>query len=173
MSEAITVINRDREHSLMVPAQVGTMKMGTVLGPAYAKVHDQLTAHQTDIDDSNRPYTLYRNIDWDQMNKKGFFAQLNMMFFKKWDLEIGITCPPEVPQTEGVEKLWLEAGRYVRAIHIGPYRKVGDTYTRIRHYAAEQGLGSFKPFSIEFYLNDPGEVPEADLQTEVLVPLSD
>jgi effector-binding domain-containing protein len=67
--------------------------------------------------------------------------------------------------------LTLEAGRYVKALHVGSYRKVGDTYTRIREYAADQGLGDFKPYSIEFYLNDPKEVAEQELETEVLVPL--
>jgi len=48
--------------------------------------------------------------------------------------------------------------------------KVGETYKKRRDYASEQTL-EFKNYSIEIYLNDPGEVSHAQLETEVLVPV--
>ncbi len=171
MSDEITIIERQAQHAVMIPAVVGTMKMGKVMGPAYASIMAHLKANNIELQNTDMPFTVYRNINWDEMNKKGFLATLKMMFVKKWDLEIGISCPELTPPGDEIQKLTLEAGRYLRAIHTGPYRMVGGTYTRIRNFASEQNLGTFKDYSIEFYLNDPGEVAAEELQTEVLVPL--
>ncbi|MCC7569204.1 MAG: GyrI-like domain-containing protein [Candidatus Methanofastidiosa archaeon] len=56
------------------------------------------------------------------------------------------------------------------ALHKGPYPLVGEAYERITAYAAAHGMKLCGP-TRELYLNDPAEVPESELLTEVQFPL--
>jgi effector-binding domain-containing protein len=56
------------------------------------------------------------------------------------------------------------------ALHKGPYPLVGEAYERITAYAAAHGMKLCGP-PRELYLNDPAEVPESELLTEVQFPL--
>jgi effector-binding domain-containing protein len=61
-------------------------------------------------------------------------------------------------------------GRAARVIHHGPYDGLRNTYAELGSYLASQGL-VMPPRSWEVYLNEPGKVPDADLATEIFVPL--
>ena len=58
----------------------------------------------------------------------------------------------------------------VTAIHRGPYQEVGVAYTRLFEYMAEQGLELAGP-SRALYLNDPEEVTEEELMSEIQLPV--
>jgi effector-binding domain-containing protein len=64
----------------------------------------------------------------------------------------------------------LPAIKAVSVIHKGPYQEVDVAYTRIFEYMAENGLEQAAP-PRSLYLNDPNEVPEEELLTEVQVPV--
>ncbi len=170
MSE-LTVIERSEQHTLCISEIVSTMKLGKVMGPAYQAIMDHLKKDGIECGEKDIPFTKYRNIDWDKLSKKGLFATINVMFFHKWEIDIGIPCPESATAEGRIKKMQIDPGKYIRAIHKGPYMKVGDTYDKIRSYATEQNL-DLKSYSIEFYLNDPRETPPSQLETEVLVPYS-
>lgn len=170
MSEQITLIERPVQPTLCIPKTASTMQLGKVMGPAYLAITNHLEAHGIQMSEENIPYTRYKQIDWTQTRKKGFLPLIQMMFFHKWVMDIGIPCPDSVPAKGEIKKTNLEAGKYIRTIHKGPYMKVGNTYQRILDFAAERHL-KLKNYSIEFYLNDPREVSAAELATEVLVPV--
>jgi len=170
MSELITIVQHPSRHALAVAEKVGTMKLGKVMGPAYQEITDLLKKQNIECGAQDVPFTLYKNVNWDTMNKKGFFAMVTMLFFHQWDMEIGIPCPEQATGEGRIHSITLDEGKYIRAIHTGPYMKVGDTYTCMQHYAAEQQM-RLKPLSIEFYLNDPRKVKPEELETEVLVPV--
>lgn len=87
--------------------------------------------------------------------------------------DAGLVVPDgsELPSTLGEQR--LAAGRYACTLHVGPYERVGDAWSRF--------MGEWLPRSgermvedgtcFELYLNTPAEVPEAELQTELYVPL--
>ncbi len=170
MSEQITVIKREKQHALCISEIVGTMKLGKVMGPAYENILEHFKNNEVELGEKDIPFTVYKNIEWDRLKKKGFIVTIQMMFFQKWDLDIGIPCPESVKGNDKAREMYLEPGQYIRLIHNGPYMKVGDTYKKIQSYAGEQNL-SLKNYSIEFYLNDPREVSADQLETEVLVPI--
>ncbi|MBF0234358.1 MAG: GyrI-like domain-containing protein [Desulfamplus sp.] len=170
MSEDITMIERSEQQALCISETVGTMKLGKVMGPAYQAIMDHFKEHDIKCGEKDIPFTKYKNIDWEKLNRKGLFAMINMMFFHKWEIDIGIPCPESATGEGLIKKMQLESGKYVRTIHKGPYMKVGDTYKKIRTYAIEHNL-KFENYSIEFYLNDPREIPASQLETEVLVPV--
>ena len=56
-------------------------------------------------------------------------------------------------------------------LHIGSYRNLHETYTKLFKYIEEQGLTVAGPCR-ELYFNDPGEVSEEKLQTEIQIPIA-
>jgi effector-binding domain-containing protein len=69
-----------------------------------------------------------------------------------------------------VEMVTLPAANVVSAIHKGPYEEVGVAYTRLFEYIKNNDLKAAGP-SRSLYLNDPNEVSEEELLTEVQIPV--
>jgi len=170
MSREISIIERTEQHALCVSEIVGTLKLGKVMKPAYQQIIDHLKQHQISLGEDNIPFTKYKNLDWEKINKKGLFSVIDMLFFYKWDMDIGILCPDTVAGAGYIKKIQFEPGKYIRMIHKGSYKKVGNTYKKILDYVAEQNH-KIENYSIELYLNDPREVETSQLETEVLVPI--
>jgi len=85
----------------------------------------------------------------------------------------GMIVGPEALQSEaGAVKGDLTPGGHVLTfIHVGPYATLRDDYAEMMDWIAEQGLTMATP-TWEIYLDDPGEVPEAELRTKVHVALA-
>jgi effector-binding domain-containing protein len=64
----------------------------------------------------------------------------------------------------------LPAIRAVSVVYRGPYPGVEAGYNRIFSYARENDMETLGP-SRELYFNDPAEVPEEELMTEVQMPV--
>ncbi|MGB9929080.1 MAG: MerR family transcriptional regulator [Methanosarcina sp.] len=62
----------------------------------------------------------------------------------------------------------LPAVKVVSVISRGPYKGVGAGYNKIFSYMTEKNLEPIVP-SRELYFNDPAEVPEGELMTEVQI----
>ncbi|MDD4252229.1 MAG: MerR family transcriptional regulator [Methanoculleus horonobensis] len=71
-----------------------------------------------------------------------------------------------------VEIRTLPGGRFASVLYTGPYPGVAKAYERLFSYMGEYGLAPAGP-SRELYLNDPAEVPEEELLTEVQFPMED
>lgn len=89
------------------------------------------------------------------------------------DIEVAIPITGSVDlKGTAVEVLTLPGGRFVSVLHTGPYGGVGKAYERLFAYMSEHGLAPAGP-SRELYLNDPCQVPEEELLTEVQFPVLD
>jgi effector-binding domain-containing protein len=64
----------------------------------------------------------------------------------------------------------LSAIRIVSFVYQEPYPGIEAGYNRIFSYAKESNLKTLGP-SRELYFNDPAEVPEEELMTEVQMPV--
>lgn len=64
----------------------------------------------------------------------------------------------------------LPAVKVVSAIYKGPYDGVEIGYSRLFEYMAEHGL-EIAGESRSLYINDPDEVSEEELLTEVQIPI--
>lgn len=62
------------------------------------------------------------------------------------------------------------AGRALHFTHVGPYATLRDSYGAAMAHITEEGLTIGAP-SWEIYVDDPGEIPEADLRTEITMML--
>lgn len=89
------------------------------------------------------------------------------------DIEVAIPITGSVSlDGTGVEVVTLPGGRFVSVLHTGPYPGISKAYERLFAYMGEHRFAPAGP-SRELYLNDPGEVPEEELLTEVQFPVQE
>jgi effector-binding domain-containing protein len=93
--------------------------------------------------------------------------------FKETEADIEVAIPVSGRVTVGASRFEiriLPAGRAVSAVHSGAYGKVGEVWGKVLRYIEENELRPNGP-GRELYLNDPSQVPEDELLTEVQVPV--
>ena len=61
-------------------------------------------------------------------------------------------------------------GRVVRAMHVGPYTELQETYTIIYAFVVAHNLEA-NGRSWETFVSDPGNTPEDELKTEIYYPV--
>ena len=169
MSE-IAIVQKKQQYALCESRIVRTLGLGNVMTPIYESITEFLKRHDIELGDNCMPFARYNDLNWEELNKKGLLSAINLMFFYKWDLSIGVTCPDSISPEGNLEKLNIIPGDYLCMIHNGPYQKVGETYAKILEYGKRQKIRTDN-YSIEFYLNDPRKTPKNLLKTEVLVPI--
>jgi effector-binding domain-containing protein len=85
------------------------------------------------------------------------------------DIEIALPVSGRISiEDEKMEIKTLPAIRAVSVIYRGPFHGVEAGYNRIFSYTEENNMEAVMP-SRELYFNDPAEVPEEELMTEVQV----
>lgn len=62
-------------------------------------------------------------------------------------------------------------GTALKVVHRGPYDRLRDTYGELEAHFAKEGI-PMPARSWEVYLNEPGVVPDADLLTEIYMPVA-
>ena len=62
------------------------------------------------------------------------------------------------------------AGRALKAVHVGPYNRLVDTYGQVMAHMETEKITPKAP-SWERYMNDPSSTPEAELVTEIYFPV--
>lgn len=86
------------------------------------------------------------------------------------DIEIAIPITGRISIDQDFEVKYLPAGKVVSTIHTGPYRNIGEAYTKIFEYAMKNGL-QIAGLTREIYITDPKGKPENELITEVQLPV--
>ena len=87
------------------------------------------------------------------------------------DIEIAIPVVGLVSlDNSRIEVRTLLGGRFLSVLHTGSYPGVEKVYERLFAWMNENRLVPTGP-SRELYLNDPAEVPEEELLTEVQIPV--
>ena len=89
------------------------------------------------------------------------------------DFEMAVCVPVNRLLEAGgdFEAIELDGGLAVSTIHKGPYSGMEATYSEMDAWMKENGYEVSGPYR-EVYLNDPNEVGEENLLTEILVPVS-
>ncbi|PWR70452.1 MerR family transcriptional regulator [Methanospirillum stamsii] len=87
------------------------------------------------------------------------------------DVEVAVPVTGRLPdQIPGIEVKTIPGGRFASAIHKGPYQDVHESWGKLYEWAANQGYEPKTPCR-DNYLNDPNDVPEEELLTELLIPV--
>jgi AraC family transcriptional regulator len=83
-----------------------------------------------------------------------------------------ILVPEGADIPAGLVEERVDAGRFACLTHIGSYRQLGSSWMRLKRELVPAGGYVLRDAtSYEFYLNDPGQVPEPELKTEICVPV--
>jgi effector-binding domain-containing protein len=87
------------------------------------------------------------------------------------DIEVALPIAGRITLDDpSIEVKNLPAGTFVSTIYTGPYQAIGKAHERIYSYVVDHGYVPDGP-SRELYYNDPHEVPEDQLMTEIQFPI--
>lgn len=87
------------------------------------------------------------------------------------DVEVAIPILGRLPDTDDrIRVSNLNGGRFLSLIYKGSYMGIHEAWSETYAYAIEQGISLGIP-GREYYLNDPDEVEEKDLMTEIQIPV--
>ncbi len=170
MNNDIEIVERETEQVLEIHARVPMWKMPFVMSKAYKRIAEYFET--AGVEPSGVPYAHYLNVDWADVNEESKFAAFIKMFTRKWEFLSGFPVGSTMEGSGDIQPGTLPGGRYIQTLHRGPYHKVGGTYKQLMAWVAQEGL-TVRNASVEIYLNDPRTTKQADLETIVLVPLSE
>ena len=145
------LLEQSAQSVLSIRTRTAVGNLPQVLGKAYGAIMQYLSEigqYPTDA-----PFTAYYNMDMQDL-----------------DVEIGFPVAAKLPGKDNIQPSEIPAGKQASCLHIGPYSQVEPAYDALMQWAKENG---HTPTGVayEFYLNDPGETPENELQTRIMFPL--
>ncbi len=86
----------------------------------------------------------------------------------KW--RIGMSIGKETEPAAPLRKDVFDFPKVAKYLHVGPYDKVGEAYSKIMAYLDQNGWKAAGP-AMETYLNNPMEVAPEKLETEIILPV--
>jgi len=168
MKTNFEIITREIGHVVEIEETVSMMKLPKVMGSDFQKILEFLKSNKAESMDA--PYARYLDINWEAQTTKSMMANMIELFTKKWHFMTGMPTSEKLEDKDMMKSRFFAERKYAKAIHMGPYQNVGKTYKNLFNWIKQQGLNA-APESIEFYMNDPGKVKKADLETVVLIPV--
>jgi effector-binding domain-containing protein len=98
------------------------------------------------------------------------YAAFYNMDMQDLDIEIGMQVSRELPGRDAIQAGHIPGGKAASAINIGPYSKMEPTYTALAQWMTEKGL---EPTGVayEFYIDDPAEISQKEIRTQIYFPL--
>ncbi len=168
MSERFEIVEKEIGPVIEIEEQAFMWKMPAVFAKDYRLISEYIAKQGSNI--SGMPYARYPGIDWERELGMSGIAQLVRMLTQRWHFHVGMPTEGELPGEGMLKSRHHQRQRYARTLHRGPYKEVGKSYTALVEWLAGQGERAADE-AIECYLNSPQEVPEAALETEVLVRL--
>lgn len=86
--------------------------------------------------------------------------------------EAAISVADDATLPAGLSERRIPAGRYAKAVHVGPYEQLPDSWARLMgEWLPNSGERMGDGVSYEVYLNTPADVPKEQLRTELYMPL--
>ncbi|MDH5392460.1 MAG: GyrI-like domain-containing protein [Gammaproteobacteria bacterium] len=152
-----------------IEESVHVWQMPKTFGRDYEMINNYLVSNAAEC--TGMPYARYVDMQWQKEVNRGLLANIFAVLFKKWHFFAGLPGSKVVQSSGPLLSRQINSQKYVRALHKGPYKDVGPTYKALYEWSLAQGL-ALKNEAIECYLNDPAKVKPADIETEILIPIS-
>jgi effector-binding domain-containing protein len=92
------------------------------------------------------------------------FVGYTGMDMENLNVEIGFLCTEPIPGDATVQPSQIPGGRAASVLHKGTYKDIGNGHMALHDWMESKGYESATGY-YELYLNDPGEVPEDQLET--------
>ncbi len=130
-------------------------EIGAALGAAYGRVAMFISANRLQMD--GQPIAI--NNYWDE---RGFGFDAGIPVSGTPSRGVGPDSPVRMGETYG--------GRVVRAVHVGPYTGLEETYAVVEAFIVAHKLEA-NGRSWDAFVSDPGNTPEEELTTEIYYPV--
>ena len=86
------------------------------------------------------------------------------------DVEVAVPISEKIEESDEIKCYELPGGKMAKTIHKGAYQDCGPTYLKLYDWLSENNKKIVGPIR-EVYLNDPTEVKEEDILTEIYAPI--
>lgn len=137
-----------------VRASCAAADMSSSMEQSFAKLHDTLDRHGLPKD--GQLLSVYHCVD---MKRKTF------------DYTAGLTVPAGTDTPPEMSAWSLPAAQALKVEHTGSYQNLGNAWSAAYKYAEHKRMKQSKAGTFEIYLNNPEQTAEADLRTDVYLPL--
>ena len=152
MTYRVEKIERPKTHVLSIRTRAAVQDLPKALGEGYAAIGQYMGESGTAP--AGPPFVAYYNEDMQDL-----------------DLEIGFPVASPIEGRGEIQAGEIPGGTFASCFHLGPYKDIEQAYEAVMDWIEIEG-GEPTGVSYELYLNDPDEVEEADLQTQILFPLA-
>lgn len=148
MTYQIEFAQQSAQSVLSIRTRAALGDLPRVLGVAFGSIAQYLG--ELGEDPSGAPFVAYYNMDMEDL-----------------ELEIGFPVAFTLPGKDEIKPGAIPGGPQVSCIHRGPYACIEPAYDELTRWAKQNG---YTPTGVayEFYLNDPGTMPEEELLTRVM-----
>ncbi len=86
------------------------------------------------------------------------------------DVQAGAFVPKAIESDGDITPATTPGGEALKLVHVGPYAKMSASWGRVFEHA--KSLGKTPGLGWEIYVDDPGEVDESELKTEIYLSIS-
>jgi effector-binding domain-containing protein len=141
------------QKTLCIRTRSSVKNLPAIIGKTYHEIMQYM--RELGEAPSGVPYIGYFNMDMNDL-----------------DVEIGFPVAEDIQEKGNIKMSEVPAGKYATTIHKGSYSKLDASYTTLMDWVKENNLeGTY--IGYEYYLNDPGEVSENELETKIIFQLKD
>lgn len=148
----IELLEQKAQPVLAVRTKTAMAELPKVIGENYGKIIGYL--NELGVQPADAPYTAYYNLDMENL-----------------DVEMGFPVAQVCPGKGEIQAGEIPAGKSASAIYKGPYAGMEQPYQAMFRWIEENGLQSTGVY-YEYYYNAPGEVPESELLTRIVMPVT-
>ncbi len=145
------LIELDDQKVVSVRRRCPVSDLPDVIGRTYGMIITHLSSQEKYP--GGLPFVGYFNMDMDDL-----------------DVEIGFPIQEDVVETDAIKMSKIPKGKYAQTLHVGPYMELEKAYDVLMRWIAENGYEA-TGVGYEYYLNDPDEVKESEIQTRLLFEL--
>ncbi len=149
MFGACSVIEREKQLVLSIRLKTPYQDLPKTIGESYHKIHAYMK--ELVVIPVGAPFVGYFNMDMDNL-----------------DVEIGFPVSKELPGKGEIKFSQIPSGKYATMIYTGPYNEMKEAYRGLSNWMEAHQVKS-NYLAYEVYLNDPAEVAESDLETQILL----
>jgi len=141
-----------QQHTAAIKMTRPVVQIGPAMGEAFPKIYHAVVS--SGVEPTGMPLARYFDFGSEQTT-----------------FECAIPVPGPFTASGEVQPSTVGGGEAAFAVHVGPYRTIGETWEAIMTWVSKQGRAPAGP-TWEVYIDDPQETPESELKTELYVPLA-
>ena len=151
MSYKCKVKEQPTQATLAIRTRVSVQDLPQVLGKAYGAIAQYLG--ESGEQPAGPPFAAYYNMDMQAL-----------------DVEIGFPVSRKLSGKGDIQAGEIPGGKVATCLYTGPYSDIEPAYNALSQWMKENGYEA-TGIAYEMYLNDPGQTPPQELQTQIVFPL--